>query len=123
MVYKTVTERAAKLAADAAKRIAAKKKAGTYVKPKKTTLAEDSARDQFLVAQGKLKEAKKYGFTKANSREKLEKKVKSSRENLKKVLKEEGSKLDTKDFFNKGGAVNSKKSCGLAVRGHGKVIK
>ena len=83
MVYKTVTERAAKLAADAAKRIAAKKKAGTYVKPKKTTLAEDSARDQFLVAQGNLKEAK-IRFYKSKFPRKIRKKVKSSRENLKK---------------------------------------
>ena len=54
----------------------------------------------------------------------LKKKENLTRE-VKSDLTSKGRKFNSKDYekFNKGGSVNSKKSCGLAVRGHGKVIK
>jgi len=105
-----------------AKRRAANTKAGV-VRKTKANPKKDVAVDQFMRAKGELKYANRYGFTKANPRKKLENKVKKSENKLKKIVEEEGGTYSPRDYFNKGGAVNSIKSCGLAVRGHGAVIK
>jgi|TARA_R100001530_G_scaffold126846_2_gene95845 hypothetical protein len=113
----------AKKMAQSKKKIAAQKKAGTYVAPKRTSRKEEIAVDNFMRAKGDLQYANRYGYTKANPKTKLQNKVKSTENKLKKIVEEEGGKYSPKNYFSKGGAVNSKKSCGLAVRGYGAITK
>ena len=119
MVYITAAARTAKLAADAAKRIAAKKKAGTYVKP--TGPVKQSFNElQLIKVNREIAADRGKGATNALLKKKtnLTSKVKSD-------FIAKGRKFNSKDYekFNKGGAVNKNKSCGKALRGHGKVIK
>ena len=119
MVYKTALERAAKLAADVAKRIAAKKKAGTYVKPK-GSVKQSFNELQLIKVNKELAADRGKGATNA-----LLKKKQNFTGKVKADLAAKGEKFNSVKYekFNKGGAVNKNKSCGKALRGHGKVIK
>ena len=119
MVAITAAARTAKLAADAAKRIAAKKKAGTYVKPK-GSVKQSFNELQLTKVNRELAADRGKGATNA-----LLKKKQNLTGKVKADLAAKGEKFNSVKYekFNKGGSVNSKKSFGLAVRGHGKIIK
>ena len=113
----------AKKAKEAEKNIARKKKEGTYVAPKTKSRDVELAENELYMARGELKYSEKYGFTKANPKTKLKNRVKTAEDRLRKKLKKEGEDFDPTSYYSEGGSVISKKSCGLAVRGHGAVIK
>jgi|TARA_R100000030_G_scaffold21124_2_gene15172 hypothetical protein len=126
MVLKTTADAlrfVAKKAKEAEKNIARKKKEGTYVAPKTKSRDVELAENELYMARGELKYAEKYGFTKANPKTKLKNRVKTAEDRLRKKLKKEGEDFDPTSYYSEGGSVTSKKSCGLAVRGHGAVIK
>lgn len=122
MTSKSIAEALARLAKTVAakkKKRAAQKKAGTFVADK-PVVKRSFKENQLSKVNAEIVADRGKGATNA-----LLKKKESLTRQVKSDLTSKGRKFNSKDYekFNKGGSVNSKKSCGLAVRGHGKVIK